>query len=73
MREHRQPLARHQAAVGQRVRAPVDRGVELGIGDPQLAGDDGELVGVPANGSVQEIGDAVAAGAGGDHRRLRRE
>ena len=48
VRQQRQPVALGQAAVGQRVRGPVHRGVELGVGDPAVAGHDGELVRVAA-------------------------
>ena len=57
----RSPLAR--PAAGQRVRGAVHRGVELGVGDPAVAGDDGELVGVAARGAVQQVADRVLAGA----------
>ena len=66
-RQQRQPVALGQAPVGQRVRGPVDRGVELGEGRPQVPGDDGELVRVAARGAAQQVADAVPAGAR-DHR-----
>jgi hypothetical protein len=49
------------------VRGPVDGDVELLVRGAQVPGDDGELARVAARGAVQEITDAVPAGAR-DHR-----
>ena len=71
----RSPLAR--PAGGERRGHPVHRGVELGVGDPALAGDDRQLAGVAAGGPAQQVTDRVLArpadrgrGVGPNMRRI---
>ncbi len=45
--------ARHEALERGRVAAQHEL-VELGVGDPQVAGDDGELAGIAAGGAVTD-------------------
>jgi hypothetical protein len=71
--EQGQPVPLGQAAVGQGVRGPVDGGVELGVADPQVARDDGQLVRVPGGAAVEQVARRVLAGAGDGRVGMRAE
>ena len=73
MAEQGQPVTLGQAAAGQDVRGPVDGGVELGVADPQVARDDGELVRVPGGAAVEQVAHRVLAGAGDGRGGVRAE
>jgi hypothetical protein len=71
--QQRQPVPLGQAAVGQGVRGPVDRGVELGVADPQVARDDGQLTGVPGGAAVEQVPHRMLPGPGDDRGGARAE
>ena len=71
--EQGQPVTLGQAAAGQGVGGPVDRGVELGVADPQVACDDGELARVPGGAAVEQVIHRVLAGPGDGRGGLRAE
>ena len=50
--QQRQPVPLRQAPASQGVRRPVDCRVELGVADPQVTGDDGELARIPGRAAV---------------------
>jgi len=71
--QQRQPVPLGQAAVGQGVRGPVDRGVELGVADPQIARDDGELARVTGGAAAEQVTHRVLTGARDGRGGLRAE
>ena len=73
--EQRQPVALRQPARGEGVRRAVRRRLELRVREPEVTGDDGELVRVPGGRPAQQVADGVlpglrdrGAGLGAEHR-----